>query len=131
MQVKLGATALWRGMLATGIRDGMFTIGYKLLPSMIEKPAQSVFGDNQITNLGSKVAAGVATAVATHPSNVVARHMQNNRDLKTTMHAAQDMYQKQGMKGFAKGLVPRGLRVTWAIPTLSYVETQVMARLKD
>ena len=129
IQTKQGRMMLWRGFTPTGIRDGKFTIGYKLLPNMIENRAKQVFGNNEVTNMGSKITAGVATAIATHPWHVIARHMQNKPSLSTTAHAARDIYQDQGMQGFTRGLVPRGIRVMYAIPMLSWAETQVMNQL--
>lgn len=126
-----GVLAPWRGVTCTALRDGFFTVGYKTLPKLIKKNIQPIIGDTAVSNMTALLCAGVATALATQPLHVVARHMQNDTTLPNSLAAALDLCKKNGIKELWKGGLPRGARVIVAIPVLSSVEKELSTMIDE
>lgn len=122
---RYGMRALLRGGVATGIRDGFFTAGYKTVPQLIKQPLNQLSIRSEYLSITSSILAGVITAIATQPAHVVARYLQNNPDSAHSASAVRAIAQTDGISGLWRGVVPRGARVTIAIPVLSEVEKMI------
>jgi hypothetical protein len=122
---KYGMRYLWRGLLCTMLRDGWFTVGYKTMPQLLAKPVHAVIENKPTAHMVTLIAAGVSTAVATQPAHVIARYMQNNHEIRSSLHAAIAIMRHYGICGLWKGGIPRGGRIMVAIPVLSEVEKRI------
>jgi len=128
---KHGITTPWRGVSSTALRDGLFTVGYKTLPGAIHRFCSPLIGDGSVSKMSSSIVAGLITAVATQPFQVVARHMQNNETVSHSLSAVRELYNNEGVGGLWKGGIPRGIRVVVAIPVLSFVEKKLSEVMND
>lgn len=109
---------MWRGLVPTAKRDGLFTVGYDSLAPIMQAKARAIMDKSSAEVVGG-IGAGVATAVATQPLAVVKTAMQANPGYRNSLEAAQEIYSKHGVKGLFKGLTPRGARIVVAIPVLT------------
>lgn len=123
--------SLWRGVTPTMWRDGGFSEGFIEGPKLIIPHFKSMMGDNKPAEIVGATVAGVATAGATQPMHVIARYMQNNMHIKHMFAAMAEIVQKDGILGLWAGGVPRGLRVTGAVPTYFFVTQFVLNRLQN
>lgn len=121
-------TKAWRGLVPTAGRDGLFTVGYSALAPLAKERVRARLSDTNLAaytkpaELGASVAAGVLIAVATQPLAVVKTKLQADpfaQSYSTSFAAAQAIYQTDSIKGYFKGMVPRGARVMVAIPVLN------------
>jgi solute carrier family 25 protein 38 len=130
-----GVRGLYRGMVPTLIRDVPFSGLYVLIYTRLRDswsrqfahlPAYSV-------HFSSGVVAGVLATSIVHPADVVKTRMQlsilvNGRDAAASVQNSLTMrqtvakiYRHEGLRGFAKGIIPRVVKrtlstaVTWTI----------------
>lgn len=111
---KYGKMILTRGLLPTGFRDGGFTCGYTAMPAIINEKI-----NNEAVSL---ILSGTICAGITHPFDTTKTKMQTEVGQKmfgSMLYTAQDIYKNEGIKGFFKGITPRGLRVICAISFLN------------
>jgi len=128
-RAKYGRQYLWRGLLATMVRDGFFTAGYKTMPYIVAKPVDAMIDNKPTAHMATLIAAGILTAVATQPAHVIARYMQNNHKIRSSLQAGADIVKQNGMRGLWSGGIPRGGRIIVAIPVLSEVEKMISDKL--
>lgn len=127
---KYGMRYLWRGILATMIRDGLFTAGYKTVPYIVAKPVSLLIDNKPTAHMITLIAAGLVTAIATQPAHVIARYMQNNHTMRSSLHTGIDIVKHYGVRGLWSGGMPRGGRIMVAIPVLSEAERQIRQLLQ-
>lgn len=125
IRAKYGIRYLWRGILATMIRDGLFTAGYKTVPYIVAKPVSSLIDNKPTAHMITLIAAGLVTAIATQPAHVIARYMQNNHTMHSSLHTCIDIVKQYGVRGLWSGGIPRGGRIMVAIPVLSEAERYI------
>jgi hypothetical protein len=101
------------------LKEGPFVVGYQFLAPQAKKVVHKyVDHDLTATAIGG-AAAGVVTAVVTHPGAVIRNKMQGDPAgaiYANTWQAFRKIYSEEGAKGFAKGLEQRGARVAVAVP---------------
>lgn len=137
---ELGARGVMRGIVPTMLRDAKFTVGYIQLVKMLT-PAMQDYTRKHLDNsktadtvgsIAGGISAGVLTAVASQPAHVIKRALQGDPSGKTYNHpfvpslqVAQNIYKTEGIKGFFKGGIPRGVRVMCAIPILTAADAML------
>lgn len=133
---ELGAKS-WRGFGANAfVKEGLFAVGYQYLADKATQKVKPYVGDNMAAAALGGSAAGVVTAVATHPGAVIRNTMQSDlfRDksiYKNAWQTAKYIYRKDGMSGMFKGLQARGARVAIAVPLYVAYTDAIQAWLED
>jgi hypothetical protein len=112
----------WRGLSATAMRDGLFTIGYMALAPIMQEKAEAIMGQSPASTVVGGIGGGLLTALITQPFAVVKTALQADPYSalhKNSFNAIRKIYAKEGLKGFFKGLTARGARIMVAIPVLT------------
>jgi len=115
------------------LKEGPFVVGYQMLAQKGAQVAQKYVGDNLAAVALGGAAAGVVTAVATHPGAVMRNKMQNDPDKKTytsSWQTAKKVCVDEGVKGLFNGLKERGTRVAIAVPLYVAYTTLLEAQMK-
>ena len=133
---ELGVKGLTRGALVNAaLKEGPFAMAYQFATPKFAKflQEQGVKNKLEATAIAGSLV-GVATAVMTQPGAVVRGTMQNDPHgaaYKNARKPAQTIYQRDGLKGFLRGLPQRGCRVAMAVPLLVIYETALEKSVKD
>ncbi len=122
----------WRGLSLVGPRNALYTAAYGSLAGHVKREAEVVVGASPLTTAFSGMGTGAAAATLTQPLAVVKTILQADPFKKiypTAWSVAHYLYQKEGIKGFFRGLLlGRGPRIVCAVPILSKAE-EVYAEL--
>lgn len=116
-----GAKYLSHGLISTGLRDSIYTIGFfSLTPLLDEKIKVTVSGSN-LSTVGAGIISGTISAFLSHPFDTIKSEQQfKHLGKKSVAQVASDIYKRNGLHGFFKGGMPRITRVisaTAIIPT--------------
>lgn len=102
------------------MKEGPFAVGYQMLAGKGKEVAHHCGVTNNLAAVAvGGAAAGVFTAVVTHPGAVMRNKMQNDphaTTYTTLWQTAKKVFQEEGVRGFFKGLPQRGTRVAVAVP---------------
>lgn len=128
-----GVPRLFRGFTVTAIREALWAAGYLAVgPVLTEKMhilSPEVFGDAETASLSQKasasavgsILAGLLTVVGTQPVDTVKTVMQGQTlslppgRATSSLHVAQQIYARDGLGAFYRGIVPRGGRIIGAV----------------
>jgi len=111
-----GFKNLWKGLYPTLWRDvpfsSMYWSGYELIKSSLkEQNNLNIF----IINFISGVTSGTIATLLTHPFDVIKTRQQmeinNQKSILPTRELIKKIYKEEGLKSFAKGSIPRTIRV--------------------
>lgn len=130
MQYTENAKKPWKlkkGMLATGCRDGFFTLGFYAVTPMLKKQLQPSIQHDFNASLIAGTTAGVLSTLISHPFDVIKTKQQTSpgSQVMSLRKAATIIYDEKHFAGFFKGIVPRATRVVSAITILGYVTEKV------
>jgi Mitochondrial carrier protein. len=121
-----GIRVISRGMVSKSLREGGFGVGFLSMYPWLKNSIHHNLIDNEAIALPlAGVIAGAGTVVATHPFDTISTCMQadyKSEQVKTMRQATQRIYEQYGMRGFYKGVVPRGTRVAVAIPLMDEIQ---------
>jgi len=112
-----GLKGLYSGLSATILRDVPFSGLYFMFYTQL-KQLPAVLGDETCSGqpffiFSCGVSAGMMASVITQPADVVKTHMQLYPDkYKRLLDAAVFVYERDGVQGFWRGIVPRTIRRT-------------------
>lgn len=118
-----GILGLLRGLTPTMIREGGFASGYLAFMPWLKQKLTAYTKDPILLTLGPGISAGVTASIVTHPFDCIKTKMQaniNNPVYSSIRHTIRDLYQKEGIKGFFKGLTPRCCKVASLITFLGF-----------
>jgi hypothetical protein len=115
-----GLTTVWRGMLATAVREGIYTAGYLgLAPVFVSKLSQ--MPGREESPLGNAlmgaIGAGVISAFLSHPADTAKTVYQADIEGVTypsAMASMPKLYEEGGVSAFFRGCFPRTFRVCGA-----------------
>ena len=114
-----GLSSLYTGLLATMLRDGMFTAFCLGVTPILKGQIERYYPHELSASVASGVIAGVGATLGTQAIDTV----------KTTQQAksagflasAQSVYASRGLYGFFNGSLPRGVRVVSAVTQISLI----------
>ena len=115
---------IYRGLNATGIRDGIFTAAYKTGGNAIHNIIPTITGNTETDKILCASLAGLVAAIISHPADVVAARMKSDLPAayyKTTTQTTTTIVKKEGFLALFKGLPPRAFRIMLAIPLMSMI----------
>lgn len=123
-----GWQKLLSGTLLTAKRDALFSLGYQVLPKTLEEfqVGRSLLPEEQVS-FSSLIAAGIITSVASQPADTIRTKMHGEvaRGFAPSYGAImQKTLQEEGIWGYWKGGLPRGMRVGSAITLMATVAEQ-------
>jgi hypothetical protein len=124
---KHGVLRLFRGLEVTATREALWCASYLALGPVITHKLHlytpSIFGSEEDATLSQKasasicgsVLAGLATVYSTQPLDTIKTVMQGQAmtisNPSSSFGIAMEMWQKEGLKAFYRGSVPRGIRL--------------------
>ncbi|MBN9231258.1 MAG: hypothetical protein BGO90_08270 [Legionella sp. 40-6] len=124
-----GVSALYTGMLATMLREGMFTLFWLGVAPWVNKQLQPHCNHEATSLLLSGILTGVVGAGLSQPIDTVKTRQQaltrSSSPQNNLVGVAKQMYQTEGAAGFFKGVGWRGLRVVTGMTIMSAVMDQV------
>jgi len=124
-----GTRCLYRGMLATAIRDGGFACGFLALGPAAKEYLKK-YTDNQAVGMFGLVGAGLLAATGTHIFDFLKTIMQkdfsSNRRMTRIML---DTIATEGHAGLFKGFLARTTRIASAIILMSTVAEQLQKHI--
>nr|CAB3266183.1 solute carrier family 25 member 40-like [Phallusia mammillata] len=124
---KEGTAGLYRGIFATLLRDAPFSGIYL----MFYNSMKSTFPyEGNTATFGCGIVAGVAASCITQPADVIKTHKQLHSSTERVRDIAYLIYQKNGIRGYFSGLVPRVTRRTLMAAMAWTVYEQVGKLLK-
>lgn len=132
---ELGAKS-FRGFGANAFaKEGLFAVGYQYLAGKTTQAVKPYVGDGIGAAALGGSAAGIVTAIATHPGAVIRNTMQSDlfRDksvYKNAWQTAKYICRQEGFSGLFKGLKARGARVAIAVPLYVAYTTGIEAKLQ-
>lgn len=101
------------------LKEGPFAVGYQMLAGKGRDVAQKYVENDLLATALGGAAAGVVTAVVTHPGAVIRNKMQHDPHAAvytTSWQTVRKICHEQGVKSLFNGLAQRGLRVAVAVP---------------
>lgn len=112
-----GARGLFSGLTATLLRDvpfsGMYFMFYTQLKQMTEDSMKHSSVSRQTVTFACGIVAGMCASVITQPADVVKTQMQlYPQKFSGPWKAVLHVYEKDGLDGFLRGIVPRTIRRT-------------------
>jgi solute carrier family 25 citrate transporter 1 len=126
-----GPLCLLSGYPSTAMRDGIFTVGFRSGPALVEKQMKAWFPDNKnVASIASMTAApiaGVLAALASHAFDTVKTRQQEVRPKQrmSARVACKEVVNEGGVTALFKGVVPRMLRVVSAVCIMNGVKNLV------
>eukprot|EP00931_Biecheleriopsis_adriatica_P033896 TRINITY_DN19649_c0_g1_i1.p1 TRINITY_DN19649_c0_g1~~TRINITY_DN19649_c0_g1_i1.p1 ORF type:complete len:300 (+),score=51.90 TRINITY_DN19649_c0_g1_i1:86-985(+) len=115
-----GMAAIWRGMSATALREGIYTAGYLGLAPVLTCRLQEMPGweEAHLTNaLCGSCVAGTLSALLTHPTDTAKTVYQADiKGVKYTsaITSARNLYAEGGVRAFYRGGLARTIRLCGA-----------------
>jgi|Transcript_29672 hypothetical protein len=115
-----GPNTLWRGLIATAVREGLYTAGYLGLAPVFASRLSQLPGreESHLSNtLVGSMGAGVIAALLTHPSDTAKTVYQ--ADIEGVKYTSATgslprLYEEGGISAFFRGCIPRTVRVCGA-----------------
>lgn len=130
-----GLRCFARGLVMTALRDSVFAPAYMTaIPYCRAAIKKEV--DNKsvarVATLGAVGGIGLITTILTHPFDTIAGALQNDPGkitYKNSLHAARVTYQKQGLKGFFSGIIPRAAMTSISLLALDGSKTWMEGKI--
>lgn len=129
-----GVKHLYAGFVMTGMRDGIFAVGYITAPSLIKQMLQPYVKDDSKgdkVNLLSKVVSGVGAAIASQAFDTVKTVQQTANPGQKLFDAIKKPYSQHGLFGYYKGGLWRDVRVASAVCIMSTVNERMVSFFKE
>ena len=124
-----GVHSLFRGLPATMMREGIFTAFFLAGTPMIKAIVQPYVSKDYAASLIAGMASGLGATLVSQGADTL-KTMQQAADpaLPESLCAAtKKTYASQGLYGFFKGGVPRGVRVMSAVTIMGFVTEKMEA----
>lgn len=128
-----GFTCLYTGLLATALREGMFTAFFLAVTPILKANIQPFCSNDYVASLAAGMGAGVGATLASQGVDTVKTIQQASNPLKPVglKDAVVKLYSTQGVHGFFKGSVPRGARVMSAVTIMGWVNEKMEAKFRQ
>ncbi len=126
-----GVGRLYSGFIMTALRDGCFLVGFAALPGVLQPFLQTVVKQDGYANSLSKVASGVTAAVCSQAFDTIKTAQQTSETGMKFFDAIKKPYVEQGLYGYFKGGLPRGMRVASAVCIMSTVTENMNTFFKE
>lgn len=113
---------LFSGLYATGLREGMFTTFFLAGAPIVKEQLTPYIPHNLLGTVVAGVSSGLAAAYVSHPVDTIKTKQQSQPSASQSLsfcQAATKIYKADGLFGFFKGAVPRGLRVVSGVTIMS------------
>lgn len=125
-----GWSRLYTGMLATMLREGMFSTFFLAVTPSLKSRIKGYCPNDYVASLLAGMTAGVGATLASQGFDVVKTAQQSTVAAKPVgfFKAAQKLYTSNGAYGFFKGAIPRGSRVMSAVTIMGWM-TERMAEI--
>lgn len=122
-----GWRSLFVGLPATAMREGMFTTFFLAGKPMLNARMQGFFKNDYLASLASGIGAGLGATLASQGVDTLKTIQQAAKLLQpvSLWEAARKLYSIEGISGFFKGGVPRGLRVVSAVTLMGSVSEKM------
>jgi hypothetical protein len=120
-----GIPSLYRGITATMLREGPFTMTYLAAVPILNAHYKS-YGFQGYSNIAAGVSAGLLGTVLTHWIDVIKTRQQSKLDSNLNFFKqANQIYQQEGLSTFSKGMLPRGARIISAVSLMGYFNGKI------
>jgi len=126
-----GMKGLFSGLSATLLRDAPFSGLYLMFYTQTKKYVKTkTDSQSPLMFFSCGIVAGCLASVVTQPADVVKTHMQLYPDRFSSVHKViYYVYEKDGVAGFLRGIIPRTLRRTMMAAMAWTVYEQMMKSL--
>lgn len=125
---KQGYARPWLGLPELMVREGGFALTMLYLAFAVGEHIKSKTNNNALVYAG-EIAVGVFGAALTHPFDTAATYKQKN--LTTSKSAFMNIYAKDGIAGFYKGVGWRALLFTGCMLVIPYTEKKAGSALQE
>lgn len=113
-----GKHMVWHGFWPVAVRDGLFSAGFMVVAPYLKREFQEHGMGPVAASLAAGGVAGVATALASHPMDVIRARMHGHQS-PAVIDAVKALYREGGVVSYFLGAGPRSLRVMWAVTALA------------
>lgn len=128
-----GYSRVYTGLLATMLREGMFTTFFLGVTPVLKERIQTHCPHDFASSILAGMLAGIGATLASQGVDTVKTLQQaatpsESDGLVTTMHK---LYSSKGMPGFFTGVIPRGARVMSAVTMMALITEQMKKLFAD
>lgn len=118
-----GFPYLWTGLLATGMREGIFTAFFLGVTPTLKNTIRPHCSSDYTASMVAGIGAGIGAAVISQGADTI-KTQQQSAGLRLGP-AVKQLYASRGWMGFFKGGLPRGLNVVSAVTIMGYVNEKM------
>ncbi|MBA2655014.1 MAG: hypothetical protein H0U71_08140 [Gammaproteobacteria bacterium] len=124
---------LFTALPATALREGMFAAFFLVGTPMLKKHISPYCTNDNFSSLVAGMGAGLGATIASQGIDSIKTEQQSAapKMIVSFNRAIKNLYTKEGVYGFFKGSVPRGIRVMSAVTILSSVKEKMENRFND
>ncbi len=119
-----GLRTFYRGITATGLRDGCFTVAYKSGGKLLQEQVPLKSGSEKVDGLIASLLVAVLASVGSQPLDVISAKMKadlSGQTFKSFFSSIYTIQQTEGYASFMKGCSARTARIVLAVPLLNYL----------
>lgn len=120
-----GTISLYTGLTATALREGSFTSFFLVATPALKAKIKPYCNNDYGASLGAGFLSGVGATLMSQGVDTIKTRQQSATSASTFVQTAKQIYTSQGMPGFFKGTIPRGVRVMSAITLMGYVNEKM------
>lgn len=122
-----GVFVLFKGMLGTATRDGLYTCGFFAIAPILKEKIEPYCNKPWMSTVISGPAAGTIAAFTSQPFDTIKMYQQISLEKKkiTIREAAREIIKKDGLTGFFKGATPRILRIISGVTVISTANEKI------
>ncbi|WP_392537622.1 MC/SLC25 family protein [Legionella sp. 227] len=128
-----GWSRLYTGMLATMLREGMFSTFFLAVTPALKNQIKGHYSNDYFASLFAGIVAGVGATLASQQFDVVKTAQQSSVATNPAgfFKTTQNLYATHGASIFFKGGLPRGLRVMSAVTLMSWMNEKMSELLSQ
>lgn len=117
-----GIAKLCTGLLATALREGLFTVFFIAITPFFKTTIQPYGLNNTSASIIAGILAGLGATVSSQAFDTIKTVQQCSNIIIGFTPCAKKIYQTQGIPGFFNGMLPRGARVVSAVTLLGFLK---------
>ena len=126
-----GVSSLYSGLVATALREGLFTSFFLVATPALKAKIKPYYSNDYGASLLAGFTSGVGATLMSQGVDTIKTRQQSASTTMGFVQTAKQIYASQGMPGFFKGTIPRGVRVMSAITLMGFVNEKIENALND
>lgn len=121
-----GLSHLYTGLVATGLREGLFTLSFLGVTPVLKEQLKPHCSHNDVAaSLAAGLFSGVGATLASQGFDTVKTLQQKASAEGGFLQTASQLYASRGVSGFFKGTIPRGARVVSGVTLMGLVNEKI------